>query len=273
MNRLRLIFCKNTQFYLYIEISSVLFSFFAVFLLSLQSKSYKEPMILENISIINYKNIKGVNLDLSPKINCLIGHNGVGKTNFLDAIYYLSFCRSANNPIDSQIIMHDENFFMLEGNYRTEQGDIENIYCGMKRGTKKHFKRNKKEYKRLSQHIGLVPLIYVSPSDSSLIEGGSEERRRLMDVVISQYDHSYIELLSNYNKALQQRNALLKMEEEPDSSLLDIWEPIHQQKQDVSERATHHYEPSPVPIYQARTNQAPPPSSKEHYAAGVPYYN
>ena len=224
MNRLRLIFCKNTQFYLYIEISSVLFSFFAVFLLSLQSKSYKEPMILENISIINYKNIKGVNLDLSPKINCLIGHNGVGKTNFLDAIYYLSFCRSANNPIDSQIIMHDENFFMLEGNYRTEQGDIENIYCGMKRGTKKHFKRNKKEYKRLSQHIGLVPLIYVSPSDSSLIEGGSEERRRLMDVVISQYDHSYIELLSNYNKALQQRNVLLKMEEEPDSSLLDIWE-------------------------------------------------
>lgn len=224
MNRLRLIFCKNTQFYLYIEISSVLFSFFAVFLLSLQSKSYKEPMILENISIINYKNIKGVNLDLSPKINCLIGHNGVGKTNFLDAIYYLSFCRSANNPIDSQIIMHDENFFMLEGNYRTEQGDMENIYCGMKRGTKKHFKRNKKEYKRLSQHIGLVPLIYVSPSDSSLIEGGSEERRRLMDVVISQYDHSYMELLSNYNKALQQRNALLKMEEEPDSSLLDIWE-------------------------------------------------
>lgn len=224
MNRLRLIFCKNTQFYLYIEISSVLFSFFAVFLLSLQSKSYKEPMILENISIINYKNIKGVNLDLSPKINCLIGHNGVGKTNFLDAIYYLSFCRSANNPIDSQIIMHDENFFMLEGNYRTEQGDIENIYCGMKRGAKKHFKRNKKEYKRLSQHIGLVPLIYVSPSDSSLIEGGSEERRRLMDVVISQYDHSYLELLSNYNKALQQRNALLKMEEEPDSSLLDIWE-------------------------------------------------
>lgn len=224
MNRLRLIFCKNTQFYLYIEISSVLFSFFAVFLLSLQSKSYKEPMILENISIINYKNIKGVNLDLSPKINCLIGHNGVGKTNFLDAIYYLSFCRSANNPIDSQIIMHDENFFMLEGNYRTEQGDIENIYCGMKRGTKKHFKRNKKEYKRLSQHIGLVPLIYVSPSDSSLIEGGSEERRRLMDVVISQYDHSYIELLANYNKALQQRNALLKMEEEPDLSLLDIWE-------------------------------------------------
>lgn len=181
-------------------------------------------MILKNISIINFKNIKSVNLDLSSKINCLIGHNGVGKTNFLDAIYYLSFCRSAYNPIDSQVITHDENFFMLEGNYQNDQGDLENIYCGMKRGNKKHFKRNKKEYKKLSQHIGLIPLIFVSPSDISLIEGGSEERRRLMDVVIAQYDHSYIEVLANYNKALQQRNALLKMEEEPDAALLDIWE-------------------------------------------------
>ena len=181
-------------------------------------------MILKNISIINYKNIKGVNLELSPKINCLIGHNGVGKTNFLDAIYYLSFCRSAGNPIDSQIITHGEDFFMLEGNYLDDAGDVENIYCGMKRGSKKHFKRNKKEYKRLSQHIGLIPLIFVSPADASLIEGGSEERRKLMDVVISQYDYSYIEALTNYNKALQQRNALLKMEEEPDAALMEIWE-------------------------------------------------
>lgn len=181
-------------------------------------------MILKNISIINYKNIKGVNLELSPKINCLIGHNGVGKTNFLDAIYYLSFCRSAGNPVDSQIITHGEDFFMLEGNYLDDGGDVENIYCGMKRGSKKHFKRNKKEYKRLSQHIGLIPLIFVSPADASLIEGGSEERRKLMDVVISQYDYSYIEALTNYNKALQQRNALLKMEEEPDAALMEIWE-------------------------------------------------
>lgn len=181
-------------------------------------------MILKNISIINYKNIKSANLELSPKINCLIGHNGMGKTNLLDAIYYLSFCRSATNPIDSQIITHEEGFFMLEGNYLNDNGDLENIYCGMKRGTKKHFKRNKKEYKRLSQHIGLIPLIFVSPSDVSLIEGGSEERRRLMDVVISQYDNTYIETLSNYNKALQQRNALLKMETEPDPALMEIWE-------------------------------------------------
>ena len=152
-------------------------------------------MILKNISIINYKNIKSANIELSPKINCLIGHNGMGKTNFLDAIYYLSFCRSANNPIDSQIILHDEAFFMLEGNYENDNGDLENIYCGMKRGTKKHFKRNKKEYKRLSQHIGLIPLVFVSPSDVSLIEGGSDERRKLMDVVISQYDNTYIEAI------------------------------------------------------------------------------
>ena len=186
-------FCKFTQFYSIIEISSLFFLFFPLFLLTLHYKSRKETMILKNISIINFKNIKSANLELSPKINCLIGHNGMGKTNFLDAIYYLSFCRSAYNSIDSQIITHDEPFFMLEGNYDNDKGEIENVYCGMKRGTKKHFKRNKKEYKRLSQHIGLIPLILVSLSDVSLIEGGSEERRKLMDVVISQYDYSYIQ--------------------------------------------------------------------------------
>jgi DNA replication and repair protein RecF len=181
-------------------------------------------MILKKLSIINYKNIRTADLDLSPKINCFIGQNGVGKTNLLDAVYYLSFCRSAFNPIDSQVITHDQDFFVLDGTYENENGEELNIYCGMKRGTKKHFKRDKKEYKRLSQHIGLIPLVFVSPSDTVLIEGGSEDRRKLMDVVISQYDHSYIEALTGYNKALQQRNALLKMEDEPDASLLDIWE-------------------------------------------------
>ena len=207
-------------------------------------------MILKNISIINYKNIKGANLDLSPKINCLIGQNGMGKTNFLDAIYYLSFCRSTNLPIDSQIITHDENFFMLEGNYENDNGDVENIYCGMKRGTKKHFKRNKKEYKRLSQHIGLIPLILVSPSDVSLIEGGSEERRKLMDVVISQYDHSYIEALANYNKALQQRNALLKMEAEPDPMLMELWEQQMAQNGEILFAKRQAFVCELVPIFQ-----------------------
>ena len=178
------------------------------------------PMILEKLSLINYKNIRIANLELSPKINCLIGQNGVGKTNVLDAIYFLSFCHSASNPIDSQVITHDEGFFMIEGEYQ----DNLCISCGMKRGTKKHFKRNKKEYKRLSEHIGLIPLVMVSPSDTLLIDGGSEERRRLMDVVISQYDRSYMEAMNRYNKALQQRNTMLKQEEEPDVEVLSLWE-------------------------------------------------
>ena len=181
-------------------------------------------MILEHLSIINYKNIREATLDFSPKMNCFVGQNGEGKTNLLDAIYYLSFCRSAFNPIDSQVLNHDSDFFVLDACYRHDHGDEEWVYCGMKRGTKKHFKRNKKEYKRLSQHIGLIPLIFVSPSDTLLIEGGSEERRRLMDVVIAQFDTSYIDSLNAYNKALQQRNALLKMDEEPDPMLMDIWE-------------------------------------------------
>ncbi len=181
-------------------------------------------MFLNKISIVNYKNIKDANLSLSPKINCFIGHNGEGKTNFLDAVYYLSFCRSTCTAIDSHVIRHGEEFFMLEGNYINENAEEENIFCGMKRGTKKHFKRNKKEYKRLSEHIGLIPLIIVSPSDTILIEGGSEERRRLMDVVISQFDRQYIDALANYNKALVQRNAMLRAEEEPDEELMSILE-------------------------------------------------
>lgn len=181
-------------------------------------------MLLKKISIINYKNIKTASLDFSPKINCFIGHNGEGKTNFLDAVYYLSFCRSAYTSVDSQVICHDEDFFVLEGFYETDSGDEENVYCGMKRGVKKHFKRNKKEYKRLSQHIGIIPLIFVSPSDTLLIDGGGDERRRLMDVVISQYDGAYIDALNRYNKALRQRNTLLKMDDEPDAALMDIWE-------------------------------------------------
>ena len=134
-------------------------------------------MILRRLSILNYRNIQTATIDLSPKLNCFIGNNGEGKTNILDAVYYLSFCRSAFNPIDAQVMRHDEDFFVLEGDYRSDQGDEEHIYCGMKRGTKKHVKRNKKEYKRLAQHIGLIPLVFVSPADAALIEGGSEERR------------------------------------------------------------------------------------------------
>ena len=186
-------------------------------------------MILKKLSILNYKNIREATLELSPKINCFIGQNGVGKTNVLDAVYYLSFCRSATNPIDSMVIRHDEAFCVIEGEYEDERLNIEDerlsISVGMKRGTKKHFKRNKKEYKRLSEHIGLIPIVVVAPSDTLLIEGSSEERRHLMDMVISQYDRSYIDALTRYNNAHQQRNTLLKQEDQtPDPMLMDLWE-------------------------------------------------
>ena len=184
-------------------------------------------MILERLTLINYKNIREASLDLSPKINCMIGRNGVGKTNILDAVYFLSFCHSASNPIDSQVIRHDEDFLFVEGIYsRKEEGlsPSSTISCGMKRGSKKHFRRDTTEYRRLSEHIGLIPLVMVSPADTLLIDGGSEERRRLMDMVISQYDRPYMESVGRYNKALLQRNALLKQEEEPDAELLGLWE-------------------------------------------------
>ena len=178
-------------------------------------------MILKKLSILNYKNIREATLELSPKMNCFIGQNGVGKTNVLDAVYYLSFCRSATNPIDSAVIRHDEPFCMIEGEYEDDMV----ISVGMKRGQKKHFKRNKKEYKRLSEHIGLIPLVVVAPSDTLLIEGSSEERRHLMDIVISQYDRGYIDALTRYNNAHQQRNILLKQEDQMfDPMLMELWE-------------------------------------------------
>ena len=179
-------------------------------------------MILEKLSIINYKNIAETTLELSPKTNCFIGHNGAGKTNVLDAVYFLSFCHSASNPVDSQVIRHGQEFLMLEAAYQDNQPIT--VTCGMKRGQKKHFKRDKKEYRKLSEHIGLIPIVLVSPADTYLIEGGSEERRRLMDVVIAQVDRLYMDYLNRYNKALQQRNILLKQEEEPDAEMMNIFE-------------------------------------------------
>ena len=185
-------------------------------------------MKLERLSIINYKNIREATLELSPKINCFIGHNGAGKTNVLDAVYFLSFCHSAQTTQDSLAIRHNEDFFMLEGIYTSNlksQTSKLTISCGMKRGAKKVFKRDKKAYQRLSEHIGLIPIVLIAPADSYLIEGSSEERRRLMDVVIAQLDRTYIEALNRYNKALMQRNAMLKNEDqEPDPDILALWE-------------------------------------------------
>ena len=182
-------------------------------------------MVLKQLSILHYKNIEQADLTLSAKMNCFIGQNGEGKTNLLDAIYFLSMCKSSFTNIDASCVRHGEEFMMLQGFYEREDGSPEEIYCGLKLGQKKVIRRGKKAYKRLAEHIGLIPLVVVSPADSDLISGGSEERRRFLDIVISQCEPAYIDALLRYNKALQQRNALLKMENaEPDPELLSIIE-------------------------------------------------
>jgi len=183
-------------------------------------------MHINELSIVNYKNIAGAEAVFSPKLNCFIGDNGAGKTNLLDAIYYLSFCKSFFNPADQLNIRHDEPFFMLKGKYRRFESE-EDIYCSLQRGAKKLFKRNSKNYPRLADHIGLLPLVMISPSDSVLIQGGSDERRKFTDGVISQYDSGYLSNLLNYNRALLQRNSLLKQfyaNGKTDEDALTIWD-------------------------------------------------
>lgn len=180
-------------------------------------------MYLERISILNYRNIAECDLQFSPKINCFLGRNGMGKTNLLDAVYYLSFCKSHLNPIDSQVIRHDADFFMIQGTFE-RCGAEEVVSCAVKRRAKKRFKRNQKDYERLSDHIGFAPVVLVSPSDADLVNEGSDGRRRFLDTVVSQYDKPYLDALIRYNAALQNRNALLKADTPPDDAMLDIYE-------------------------------------------------
>ena len=166
-------------------------------------------MIINKISVLNYKNIRQTEIECSVKMNCFFGNNGMGKTNLLDAIFYLSFCKSHVNTPDSRIVRNGEDLCVLQGFYGYD-GKEEEIFCAIRNGQRKLFKRNKKEYERLSEHIGLLPLVMISPDDSDLIYGGSEERRRFIDMIISQYDKPYINALIQYNKALLQRNVLLR---------------------------------------------------------------
>lgn len=183
-------------------------------------------MFLKKLSVLNFKNYPEAELSFSKQINCLTGNNGEGKTNILDAIHYLSFCKSFFNPIDSQNILHESPFFLVQGIFEMAEQDDE-IYCGLKRNQKKQFKRNKKEYSRLADHIGLYPLVMISPADSELITEGSESRRKFIDSVIAQFDREYLENLISYNKVLSQRNALLKQfgdSRQFDKTSLEIWD-------------------------------------------------
>lgn len=166
-------------------------------------------MFLRHLSLVNYKNFDSKTLDFDPVINCLVGDNGVGKTNILDAIYHLCFGKSYFNPVSTQNIKHDTDFFVIEGEFEKEQR-TEKILCSFKKGTKKIIKRNGKAYEKFSEHIGFLPLVIISPSDRDLILEGSDTRRKFMDGVISQSDKAYLQTLIKYNKVLVQRNSLLK---------------------------------------------------------------
>jgi len=197
-------------------------------------------MHLKTISLVNFKNYEQVDIPLSEKINCFVGENGVGKTNLLDAIHYLSLCKSNLNPIDSQNIRYEQEFLVVQGLF-DRKGKEENIYCGIRRQKKKQFKRNQKEYSKLSEHIGLIPLVMISPADAILINGGSEERRKFMNGVIAQYSKIYLDNLIQYNRALTQRNKLLKdfaFSRNFDPAMLELWdeqlirygEPIYEER-------------------------------------------
>ena len=198
-------------------------------------------MWISTLNILNYRNIREASLEFSPKLNCFVGLNGQGKTNVLDAIYLLSFAKSAFTSQDSLNITHGEEMAMVQGKYETNDpygeadrmnevnkeianGQMVNgftISCGLRKGVKKQFRRDKKDYPRLIDHIGLIPLVMISPSDQQLIDEGSDERRRFMDVVISQLDRKYLDCLTTYNALLKQRNALLKKIADEQPSSLD----------------------------------------------------
>ena len=186
-------------------------------------------MYLQKLLLTNFKNYPEAALSFSDKINCFIGDNGVGKTNLLDAVYYLSFCKSYFNPIDTQNIRHDEEFFAIHGTYIKNGDHHDKVSCLQKANQKKQFKLNQKDYDRLADHIGLYPLVMVSPYDSDLINEGSEVRRKFMDGVISQFDKIYLDDLLKYNKVLLQRNILLKnfgVSQDYQEAALEPWDKI-----------------------------------------------
>lgn len=166
-------------------------------------------MILNSLAITNFKNIAHADLSFSPKINCLLGNNGMGKSNLLDAIHYLSFTKSYGRLADSLLIRRGEDFAIINGRYERHGAD-EEISVGIRRSGRKSFRRGGKEYKRLSEHIGLFPAVMIAPADHVLITGNSEERRRFIDIIISQTDAPYLDALIRYNQALEQRNKLLR---------------------------------------------------------------
>lgn len=183
-------------------------------------------MFLKSLTLFNFKNYGEAELTFAEGVNAFTGNNGSGKTNILDAIYYLCLCKSYFNSSDTHSIRHGESFFSIKGAFELNEKE-EEILVVVKSGQKKTIKRNQKEYPRLGDHIGLLPVVMEAPVDQELIIGGSEERRKLMDSIICQYDHNYLDDLIAYNRVLQQRNALLKQTArgaKTDPSMWQVWD-------------------------------------------------
>ncbi|MBB78534.1 MAG: DNA replication and repair protein RecF [Crocinitomicaceae bacterium] len=183
-------------------------------------------MYLESLHLVNFKNYIDAEVLLSNRINCFVGINGVGKTNILDAVHYLSVCKSYMNSIDRQNIRFEQSFFVIQGVWSKNKKKID-INCAVKVGAKKVFRKNKKEYEKLANHIGQFPAVMISPYDRDLILEGSNLRRKWMDGIISQFDRNYLEALQRYSKVLAQRNAVLKdmnINRLFDQESIDIWD-------------------------------------------------
>jgi DNA replication and repair protein RecF len=213
-------------------------------------------MHLKSIHLINFKNYEEADITLSSNVNCFVGRNGSGKTNILDAVYYLSLCKSYLNVMDRQNIRFDQPFFSIQGLWHKDNQDV-NIHCAVKSGAKKVFKRNKKEYEKLADHIGQFPVVMISPYDRDLISEGSELRRKWMDGIISQFDRKYLDDIQKYAKVLEQRNALLKNMHEHglfDRESIEVWNDqlvllgtaIHEKRKKFLEEF--------IPVFQERYN-------------------
>lgn len=183
-------------------------------------------MFLKSLTLFNFKNYDEAEFTFSAGANAFTGQNGSGKTNILDAIHYLCLCKSYFNSGDALAIRHNESFFSINGTFELDSKN-EEILVLVKNGQKKTIKRNQKEYSRLGEHVGLLPVVMEAPVDQELITGGSEERRKLMDSIICQYNHAYLDDLITYNRVLHQRNALLKQTVKGslnDASLWQVWD-------------------------------------------------
>lgn len=209
-------------------------------------------MHLKALHLVHFKNYTEQRLQLSPQLNCFVGDNGMGKTNLLDAIHYLCMCKSHFGLLDRQVVQHESDFFRVEGRFDREEKE-ETIVCTYAPRARKTLSRNRVPYTRLADHIGLLPLIMIAPDDTLLITDGSEHRRQFLDILLVQYDPTYLRQLMGYNKLLQQRNAFLKSFRHPlevDTTLLEVYnrqllEParyIHTQRQQMAERL--------VPLFQ-----------------------